>query len=206
MDSCARANSISGLASFARPFTSAAMACSQSRKALGRVVKIGDGFVQPRRGQAGKLLLEAAESLRRLERLLDGSRRLIAARVLNKAIGAPGFSLRVLVPVAAVARRNQRERAAIAVRLTGNLRGKMRRDALDVLHHRGGRAEDLGIDALQDVAHRRARRLAGDKVGVVDVAVAVRREGRDFAVELERRDGERSRRSCGSAHGQSFSG
>jgi hypothetical protein len=68
-------------------------------------MKIGDGFIEPRRGQARKLLLEAPEGLCRLERLVDGSRRLVAARVLDKAIGAPGFSLRVLVPVAAVGER-----------------------------------------------------------------------------------------------------
>jgi hypothetical protein len=66
----------------------------------------------------------------------------------NKGVGAPGFSVRVYVPVAAVARWDQRKSAASVIRLVGNLRGKVCRNALDILHHHGGRVEDVAIDVL----------------------------------------------------------
>ncbi len=122
------------MARAARPFTSAAIAWQLQRgEALGRVVKIGDGFVQARRGQAGKLLLEAAEGASRLERLLGRGGGIIGARIFDEAIGAPGFAAGIHVPVASIARRNEPERAAVTVRIAGCLRGKMRRNALDVL-------------------------------------------------------------------------
>ena len=44
----------------------------QRGEALGRVVEIGNGLVEARRRQTGKLLLETAESVRGLIRLLRG--------------------------------------------------------------------------------------------------------------------------------------
>ena len=194
MDLRARAKSISGLASAARPCSVGGDGLLQRGEAFRRVVKIGDGVVQARRGQVGKQLLEAPEGLRRLERLLGRLDGVVGARVLDEAIGAPGFSLRIHVPVAPVARRNQRERAARAVGLAGHLRGKMRRDALDVLHQRGGIVEDVVIDALQDVARGRAAAWQVTQVGVVDVAVAVGRESEELAAELELAAPRRERR------------
>ena len=157
----------------------------QCGEALGRVVKIGDGIVQARRGQVGKLLLEAAERAGRLERLPGRRGCLIGVRMINEAKSAPGFSLRIHVPVAPVLRRNQLEHAAGSVGLAGCLRAQMRRHALDILHHGGRIAEDIAIDVLQDVACGRARPMALHAVGIVDVAVPVGRDFGNFTVELE---------------------
>jgi hypothetical protein len=172
-------------------------------------MEIRNGLVQPRRRQAGKLLLEAAKSVRGLVGLFRGGCSVVAVSVLNKVVGAPGFSLRVFAPVAAVARRNQRERAAVTVRFAGKLRTEMRRDAFNILHHRGGRVEDLGVDVLQDVAHPSACPVARNQVGVVDVAVAVGHKVHGLAAELELRGYGKERFATSIdrfAHGHSFSG
>jgi hypothetical protein len=61
----------------------------------------------------------------------------------------------------------------------------MRRDALDVLHDRHRVFEDVVVDALEDVAHRRAGLIKDGAVSVVDVAAAVRRGFLKSTVDLE---------------------
>jgi hypothetical protein len=89
------------------------------------------------------------------------------------------------------------------------LRGKMRRNALDILHHDSRRVEDVAIDALQNVASGRAFRLARDEISIVDVAVAVGHKSHGFAAKLEP-GGHGMKRFATAiwrfAHGQSFSG
>ncbi len=61
----------------------------------------------------------------------------------------------------------------------------MPRDPLDILHHRGGIAENVAVDVLQNVAGGRAGCGARHKICVVDVTVAVWRQPQDFAAKLE---------------------
>ena len=83
----------------------------QRRESLRRVVKVGDGVVQSRRGQAGQQLLEPPKGPGGLKRLLRGFDGIVGARLLNKAISAPIVAFRIHVPAAPVTRRNQREHA-----------------------------------------------------------------------------------------------
>lgn len=80
----------------------------------------------------------------------------------------------------------------------------MHRDSLDVLHHGCGREEDVAIDVLQNVTNERVRRLAGDEVRFVDVALPVGREGCNFTMKLELAG--YGREIVGLGHGQSCSG
>jgi hypothetical protein len=89
-------------------------------------------------------------------------------------------------------------------------------DAFDILHQRNGRAENVAIDVLQNVARRVPCPIARNQVRIVDVAVAVRHKARCLAAKLELRGNgvedvvmiiARFVTSIAAiAHGQSFSG
>ena len=77
------------------------------------------------------------------------------------------------MPGAGVARGDEGEGAAVAVGFGREFCGEVGGDALDVLHQRGRVAEDVMVDALDEITRTFAGGLKGYAVGVVDVAVPV---------------------------------
>ena len=169
-----------------------------------RVVKIGNGIVQTRRGQIGEHLLELAEGLGSLKRLIRRTDRVVAAGALDEFIGAPIIPFGVGVPCTAVARGDESEHAAVSIRLAVDLRAEMGGDALDIFHDRDGVFEDVMVDALDDVARCFAGGAKDGAIGIVDVPAAVGCGRRELAgnFKVARHLGD----VVVEVHGQSLSG
>ena len=79
----------------------------------------------------------------------------------------------------------QLKRAAGAVRLARCLRGKMRRDALDILHHGGRIAENVAVNVLQNVAGGQAGSPHVTRYVSLMWPLPCGRQSQDLAAKLE---------------------
>jgi hypothetical protein len=64
----------------------------------------------------------------------------------------------------------------------------MRRDTLDILHHRNGLLKNIRVDALKNDARLRPRVLQLDAVRVIDVTRSIGLGPKKFAGDLELAD------------------
>ena len=145
-------------------------------EAFGGVVEVGDGVVEAGRGEVSELMLEEAEGFGGLIGLGGGFDDVEGVSVLDEGVGAPVVAEVVGVQGSGVACGDEGEGAAVGVgvgwEIVSEFGGEVNGDTLDVLHERGGVAEDVVVDALEEVAGGDGVVVEGDAVGVVDVAAA----------------------------------
>ena len=155
-------------------------------KARGRVVKMRDRLVQRFGRVIREHALESAEGRAGFREHFRRGGALKGRGALNVQRCAPVMPAAVDIPVGAVRRFEHGQRAAggvAALRL--ELARDEARDAEHILHELVRARKNKLVDALEDVFAARAQ----DKVGVVDVSVAVRGDGQNFAAEIISRGG-----------------
>ena len=117
------------------------------------IVKRGNGLVQARAAQTGKLFLEITDTRAQKRRLRPGRNHLETFRPLNKKVGPPPAALTVPRPGIAVPRGYHGERPAAPVRHTGKLPGDMARYPRNVFHYLIGMMEHRLIYPLVEIPH-----------------------------------------------------
>lgn len=151
------------------------------------VVEIGNGLVQPRAREPREALLETAECARGFARLFRRLDHVEGPRVLDQDVRAPVVPAAVDMMGRAVARADEVQALAVGVPAVpaGHRGAQVFRHAHDVLHHRGGIAEDLVVDPLVHEAPRAASVAVRCRVRVVDVARAAGDGVHEFALDGE---------------------
>ena len=141
------------------------------------VMEVRNGIREAGEGQVGQKVLETAEGFGGF--LGEGGAVDVAVGFgsFHVKIGAPMVAIGVLMPPAAIAARDEGQHPAVDIGGPGlvQLVRDMRGHPVDVFHHEVGAGENGVVDALEDVAHRRAGLIDPDLVGVIDMAVTAGR-------------------------------
>ena len=160
---------------------------AQRIQTFGRMVEIGDRLVQPRAAEIGSQLLETPEGLGRLEGLFVGLDLIVAARAFDEWIDTPIISQGIDGEWPPIDGLDAGQGPAVCFRMIPGEQASERvtGDPLDVLHQRGRGFEDIGIDALEDVAQPRAGLVEAGAIGVIDVSGAVRNSALEVGAQVE---------------------
>jgi len=150
-----------------------------------RVVKIGDGLMQPAARQVDQGLLETGESGGGEGGLLGRLDDVAGVGALDEEGEAPAAPLLVDVAVAAAAGGEVLQHPAVDLIRSAlhQFRALVLRDPQDVLHQLLRFPEDGGVDALQHIAAPLSPLATVEAIGIVDMARPEGSGGDPFAID-----------------------
>ena len=165
---------------------------TQGLESFARVVKVGDGLVEPFTIEIGGQLLEPSEGLGGFAGLGQGLDLLVAQSSLDEGIGSPVVSVGIASPGISVDGGNAGQGAPVGlgIVLVAQAVQCMAGDALDVLHQGDGLPENVVVDPLVDEPDWPSGDLIVGAVGVIDVTGSVGLGMHEIRPHVEeRRDG-----------------